>query len=278
LPQTAKRIMTRYWKPGTDFLRVIVDSVADSCEADDIIAVSEKAIAVAMGLVVDESQVRPGLLAKFLARIWMRLVWGYILGPICHLNAKTLWRLRRYPIPEGEAHKEVALKHAGFAQALLHYSEGGIDVTNLPYTLASLPLSNPMGVAEEVSAAIRANCGKEISVMLIDTDKTYSRHGIHLTCRPDALRGIRPLGLLAVILGRMLRWKARATPLAMRGRQLSLDETLEIANLADRAMGHGAGGTVWDMARRFRVGITEVTWEMLDRIPHYPIVRVRKID
>jgi F420-0:gamma-glutamyl ligase-like protein len=73
-------------------------------------------------------------------------------------------------------------------------------------------------------------------------------------------------------------WKARATPLAICGRKLSLEETLAIADAADRAMGYGAGRTVWDMARRFRVGLAEVSWEMLDRVRHYPIVLVRKIE
>lgn len=278
MPLIAKRIRTRYWRPRDDFLKIIVDSIADYCRDGDIIAVSEKAISVAMGRVVDEAQVRPTLLAKVLARIWTRFVWGYVLGPLCRLSAKTLWRLRRYPIPQGEAHKEVALRHAGFRQALLHYSEGGIDVTNLPYALASLPLSNPQEVGERVLGAVQKACGEEVSVMIVDTDKTYSREGIHVTPRPNALRGIRQLGLLAFMLGRMLSWRPRATPLAICGRTLSVEEALAVADAAERARGPGAGRTVWDMARRFRVGLTQVTWEMLERVEHHPIVLVRKVE
>jgi F420-0:gamma-glutamyl ligase-like protein len=53
-------------------------------------------------------------------------------------------------------------------------------------------------------------------------------------------------------------------------------EALAVADAADRARGYGAGRTVWDMSKRFGVDFTEVTWEMLDRVQHYPIVLVRK--
>jgi F420-0:gamma-glutamyl ligase-like protein len=275
---STRRIKSKYWRPGDDFLKIIVDSITEFCEDGDIIVLSEKAVSVALGRVVDEAREHPRLLAKVLARIWMRYVWGYVLGPMCHFSTKTLWRLKRYPIREGEAHKEVALRHAGLRQALLHYSEGGIDVTNLPYAFASLPLENPEEIGEMVLGAVKKACGREVSVMIVDTDKTYSWNRLHLTSRRTAVRGVRALGLLALMLGRVFGWKARATPLTICGRKLSLEETLAIADAADRAMGYGAGRTVWDMARRFRVGLAEVSWEMLDRVRHYPIVLVRKIE
>jgi F420-0:gamma-glutamyl ligase-like protein len=240
--------------------------------------VSEKAVSVAMGRIVDESKVRPGFMAKLLVRIWMRLVWGHFLGHFCHLNNQTVRRLRRYPIPEGEAHKEVALRYAGVGQSLLHYSEGGIDVTNLPYSLAALPLSNADEVAAKLYIAVKNGCGKYASVMITDTDKTYSVRSLHITPRPSVIRGIRSLGLFALVFGRSFRCTARATPLAVCGRSMSVEDALVIADVADRARGFGAGRTVWDMARRFRVGLTDVTWEMLDRVEHYPIVIVRKAD
>ena len=273
----AKPIRTKYWRPGDDFAKIIVDSIASYCKDGDTIAISEKAVSVAMGLVVDESGASPSLMAKVLARIWMRLVWGYILGPLCRLRRKTLLRLRWYPIPEGEAHKEIVLRYAGFGQSLLHYSEGGIDVTNLPYALAALPLPNPEEVAAMLLQAVKKASGKEATVMITDTDKTYSRNSTHITPRPRAIPGIRSLGLFALIVGRLRRWTARATPLAVCGRSLTVEDALSFANAADRARGFGAGRTVWDMARRFHVGLMDVTWEMLDRVEHYPIVIVREL-
>jgi len=273
-----RRISSKYWRPGDDFLKIIAKSVDGFCEDGDIIVVSEKAISVARGRVADEAHVRPGLLAKFLVRIWMRVIWGYVLGPLCGFRTKTLWRLKRYPIREGEAHKQIALQHVGLWQALLHYSEGGIDVTNLPYALASLPLDNPEEICEMVREAIVKACGNEVSVMIVDTDKTYSWNRLHLTSRRSTVRGLRALGLLALMLGRMFGWEAQATPLAMCGGNFSPEETLAVADAADRAMGYGAGRTVWDMARRFRVGFADVSWDMLDRVQHYPIVLVRNVE
>jgi F420-0:gamma-glutamyl ligase-like protein len=278
LPLIAKPIRTRYWRPGDDFLRIIVDSIASDCENGDTVVISEKAVSVAMGRVVDESSASPSLMAKVLARVWMRLVWGYVLGPLCRLRRKTLWRLRWYPIPEGEAHKEIVLRYAGLGQSLLHYSEGGIDVTNLPYALAALPLPNPEEVGAILLKAVKKACGKEATVMITDTDKTYSRNSTHITPRPRAITGIRPVGLLALIVGRLLRWTARATPLAVCGRSLTIEDALAVAEVADRARGFGAGRTVWDMASRFHVGLMDVTWEMLDRVEHYPIVIVREVE
>jgi F420-0:gamma-glutamyl ligase-like protein len=277
LPLIAKPIRTKYWRPGDDFLKIIVSSVSDFCQDGDFVVVSEKAISVAMGRVVDESKVYPSLMAKALARIWMRLVWGHFLGRLCHLGKKTLRRLRGYPIPEGESHKEIALRYAGLCQSLLHYSEGGIDVTNLPYAFAALPLVSLDDVVMKLLQTLRAGCGRDVTVMITDTDKTYSLRGRHVTSRPSAIRGIKSLGLFALVLGRAFRWTARATPLAVCGRSINVEDALAVADVADRARGFGAGRTVWDMARRFHVGFMGVTWEMLDRVEHYPIVIVRKV-
>jgi F420-0:gamma-glutamyl ligase-like protein len=274
----AKPIRTRYWRPGDNFLKIVTDSVAKHCKIGDIVVISEKALSVAMGRIVDESNVHPSLMAKLLARVWMRFVWGYVLGPLCHLSDKTLRRLRKYPLPEGEVHKEIVLRFAGFGQSLLYYSEGGVDVTNVPYALAVLPLSDPEEVGEMLRKAAKEACSKEVTVMITDTDKTYSRNRVHLTPRPGAIRGVRQMGLLALILGRGLRWTARATPLAISGTSLAVEDALAVADVADRARGFGAGRTVWDMAARFHVALTDVTWEMLERVEHCPIVLVRKVE
>ena len=278
LPLTAKPIRTKYWRPGDDFLRIIVSSVSGSCQDGDFVVVSEKAISVATGRVIDESKANPGLVAKALAKIWMRIVWGYLLGPLCHFSNKTLRRLREYPISEGEAHKQIALRYAGFGQSLLHYSEGGIDVTNLPYAYAALPITNASEIGLIVVHRVKEGCRKDVIVMITDTDKTYSSRGLYITSLPSAIRGIRSLGLLALVVGRAFRWTARATPLAVCGRPLNVEDALVIADLADEARGFGAGRTVWDMTRRFHVGLTEVTWEMLDQVEHYPIVLVRSVE
>jgi F420-0:gamma-glutamyl ligase-like protein len=271
-------IRTKYWRPGDDFMRIIVQSVAGLCEDEDIVVVSEKALSVALGQIVDESHLETSFTAVVLTKFWMRIVWGYVLGRICHLNRRTVWRLRYYPLPDGAAHKQLTIRQVGLRQSLLYYSEGGIDLSNLPYSFAALPLANPELECERLLNAITNSTKKRLSVMIVDTDKTYTHGKMYLTPRPAAIKGIKSLGVVALIVGRALRWNARATPLAVCGRGLSVEEALTVADAADKARGHGAGRTVWDMARRFGVGLREVTWEMIEQVPHRPIVLIRKTD
>jgi F420-0:gamma-glutamyl ligase-like protein len=269
-------LVTPYWKPGEDFLQMIVNSIRGKIEDGDFVTISEKAISTASGNVLDESMIRPSSLARFLAKYWMRLVWGYVLGPLCHLRKRTIKRLRTYPVREGSAHKQVALQYAGFLQALMHGSEGAIDGSNLPYSYVSLPLKNTQTIAQQIQNRIRAELGKEVTVMIIDTDKTYSLKNFHFTPRPKPIRGIHSCGgVLAYILGRFFKLKRRATPVAVAGSKLSTEEALRIAEIANRARGFGAGRTVWDMAGTFNVALTGVSWEMLSKIKHKPIVILR---
>ena len=181
---SVKAIQTEYWMPGSDYLNIIASALRGRVNDGDIIVVSEKALTVAKGLIVDESRVKPGLLAKILARLWMRIIWGFFLGRICRLKEENVQRLRNYPTKEGSAHKQLALLHANFLQALLWGSEGGIDGSNLPFAYISLPLDDPQAVAEEIRLHLRNRLGKKVTVMIVDTDKTYSFRNFHFTHRP----------------------------------------------------------------------------------------------
>jgi len=266
-------IATPYWKPGEDLLQMIISSVRGKIEDGDFVTISEKAISTALGNILDESIIRPSLLARFLAKYWMRLVWGYVLGLLCHLRKETIRRFRAYPIREGSAHKQVALQYAGFLQALMHGSEGAIDGSNLPYSYVSFPLKDAQAVAEQIQKRIKAELGKKVIVMIIDTDTTYSLRKFHFTPRPKPIRGIHSCGgAIAYLLGRFFKLKRRATPIAIAGSKLSTKKALIIAEIANRTRGFGAGRTVWDMAETFNVALTGVTWEMLCKIEHKPIV------
>jgi F420-0:gamma-glutamyl ligase-like protein len=270
-------VATPYWKPGEDFLQMILNSVRGKIDDGDLVTISEKAISTALGNILDESSIRPGLLARFLARYWMRLVWGYVLGPLCHLKKETIRRFRAYPIREGSAHKQVALRYAGFLQALMHGSEGAIDGSNLPYSYVSFPLKNAQAVANQIKSRIKAELGKKVVVMIIDTDKTYSLGNFHFTPRPKPIRGIHSCGgVVAYVLGRLFKLKRRSTPVAMAGSKLGTDKALTIAEIANRTRGFGAGRTVWDMAETFNVALTAVSLEMLSEIEHKPIVILRR--
>lgn len=266
-------IVTSYWKPGEDFVQATVNAIRGEVDDGDIVAISEKAISTALGNVLDEGIIRPCSLARFLAKYWMRLIWGYVLGPLCHLRKKTITRCRTYPVHEGSAHKQVALRYAGFLQALMYGSEGAIDGSNLPYSYVSFPLKNAQVIARQIRKRIEVELGKRVTVMIIDTDKTYSLRNFHFTPRPKPIRGIHSCGgAFAYIIGRFLKLKSRATPVAIVGSRLSTEKALAVAEIANRARGFGAGGTVWDMAEAFDVDLTGVTWEMLGKIEHKPIV------
>ena len=118
---------------------------------------------------------------------------------------------------------------------------------------------------------------KKVIVIIADTDKTYSFRNFHFTPRPNPMHGIHShWGVCAYTTGRIFKLKRRSTPLAVAGASLQAEEALKIAHIADRARGPGAGATVWDMAARFKVAVTDVSWNMLAQITHKPIVIVRK--
>ena len=273
----ALAVATKYWKPEEDYLNEIIKAVGEKVDDDDFVVVSEKALSTARNNILDENAVRAGFSAKLITRLWMRVGWGYFLGVLCHFGRRLLRRLREYPFETGSRHKQVALKHAGLFQALMFGSEGGIDGSNLPYSYVSLPLSEPSKLAEEIRQEIWLKLKKNVSVIIVDTDKTYSFRNFHFTARPKPIRGIHSFGgITAYIIGRMFKLRKRSTPLAVAGGRLQASEALKIANIADRARGPGSGATVWDMAARFKVAVNGVSWEMLSKIKHKPIVIVRK--
>ena len=270
-------VTTEYWKPGQNYLRIIVRSIDGKVADNDLIVVSDKAISTALNSIVDESRVKPGFSARFIAAFWMRTVWGYFLGPVCRLRTNLLKRLREYPLEKGSRHKQVALRQAGLLQALMFGSEGGIDGSNLPYAYVSISLKNAGWIALMIRRQIQLDLGKRVSVMIADTDKTYSFNSFHFTPRPGPIRGIHSFGgFLSYVSGRFFKLEKRSTPLAVSGNRLSMDEALHIAELANRSRGFGAGRTVWEMADNFQVGLTDVTWQMLERVKHKPIVIVRR--
>jgi F420-0:gamma-glutamyl ligase-like protein len=270
-------VTTRYWRPGDDYLKEIVESVKGRVADFDFVIVSEKAISTASKGVVDESKVMSGRNAEFLARFWMRLVWGYLLGPMCHLRKKLLFQLRNYPISMGSRHKQVTLEQAGMLQALMFGSEGGIDGSNLPYSYVCLPLSNASEIAEKIRSMILATLKRQVSVLVVDTDRTYSFLNFHFTPRPKAVKGVHSFGgVFPYVIGRFFRLKNTATPLALAGSSLPTEEVLRIAELANRARGFGAGRTVWDMAEKFAVPLDNTSWEMLETVKHKPIVILRR--
>ncbi|MCX8177591.1 MAG: coenzyme F420-0:L-glutamate ligase [Candidatus Bathyarchaeota archaeon] len=272
----ALAIVTGYWLPGTDYLSEIVAAVEGRVSDGDILVISEKALSIAMGRIIDEDKVKPSLNSRLIAEVWMPIVWGYILGPVCRLNSRLIKDLREYPRQLGGRHKQVALQYGGLLQALMFGSEGGIDGSNLPYSYVSLPLEDADALAERIHREILLKLGKQVNVMIVDTDTTFSFRNFYFTYRPRPMRGIHSIGgFLAYVVGRMFRLKRWATPLAVAGCRMSIEEALRVAYFANRVRGYGSGRTVWDMAEAFNVDLTGISWDMLKKVPHKPIVIIR---
>jgi F420-0:gamma-glutamyl ligase-like protein len=109
----ALALTTSYWKPSDNYTDKIIDALEGKIENNDFVVVSEKAISTAKGTILDESTIEPNLIARVIARFWMRIVWGYPLGILCRFGQRLLRRLREYPLESGSRHKQVALQHAG---------------------------------------------------------------------------------------------------------------------------------------------------------------------
>jgi len=274
----ALAITTKYWKPKTNYQNEIVYAVKNKVEDGDFVVVSEKAISTALNNIIDENNFAASNNAKFIATVWMHYVWGYCLGAVCFFGQRLLRRLRQYPVEVGSRHKQAALQYSGLLQALMFGSEGGIDGSNLPYSYMSLPLSKANSIAEQIRKQIQNKIDKKVIVLIVDTDKTYSFRNFYFTPRPRPIKGIYSQGgVIAYVVGRMLKLKRRPTPIGVAGIEIHAGEILKIANVSDRARGPGSGATVWDMAARFQVGTTEVSWDMLGKIKHKPIVIVRRV-
>lgn len=274
---TALAISTSYWKPNQPYLNRIVSALDGKIRCGDFVVVSEKALAIATGNIIDENVIKPSRNAKLIADFWMRRVWGYPLGFLCGFGLRLIRRLRNYPLKSGSRHKQLALEASGLPQALLFGSEGGIDGSNLAYSYVSLPLGNAEALAQQIQTHIQKYLGKNVCVIVADTDKTYRFRNFFFTPRPNPLKGIHSFGgVVTYVLGRMLGLKRSSTPLAIAGCMLSAGEALTITNIADHVRGAGSGATVWDMAARFHVEIDQVSWEMLGAVTHKPIVIVRK--
>ena len=273
----ALAVTTKYWKPKANYLSEIIKALTGRVDNDDFVVISEKAVSTALGNIADESLVPASLNATLIAKLWMRYIWGYVLGVSCRFGQRLLQRLRAYPVDAGSRHKQFALQQAGLLQALMFGSEGGIDGSNLPFSYVSLPLKNAYADAEAIQQRVWLELHKKVVVIIVDTDKTYSFRNFHFTPRPNPMRGIQSRGdICAYVTGRLLKLKRRSTPLAVAGCCLQAEEALKIACIAERARGAGAGATVWDMAARFKVAVTDVSWSMLAQVKHKPVVVVRR--
>ncbi|MGB9937655.1 MAG: coenzyme F420-0:L-glutamate ligase [Methanobacterium sp.] len=268
-------VKTSYIKPNESY-DIIIENSKDLVKNGDFLVISETPISISQGRLVDESLFKPSLLAIFLTDIWSKYLWGYILGPLFGIKKRTINNLRKLPA-KARSHKEVVLKYYGIKHALKPASEAGIDLSNAPGTYVSLLPDKPSDVALDIAGKISNNVGKEVIVVIIDTDATYEFRDKLLTSLPIAADGIKSdLGIFGYVLGRFGKIKG-PTPLGV-SRNFEIEEIMKVAKIADdyQTENENNMATVYDMKDVFDGEVDGVTIDMLSSIEHMPAVIVRK--
>lgn len=264
-------IETGYIKPNED-LSSIINPAIELMEDGDYLVIAETPISVSQNRLVDESKYTPSLKAKFLTTVWSKYLWGYVFGPILGIKERTIKNLRRLP-EETKAHKEVVLQLYGLKHALKPASEAGIDLSNAPGTFVSLLPENPEKVAKEIKNEI----GKNVCVMIIDTDATYMKNGKYFTGLPIAIDGIdADNGFFGYVRGQLCE-NMGSTPLGC-SEEIDVETALKIANIAEdyqRSLSTEMK-TIHSVKEVLGSEIDEVTIEALDSITHTPAVIIRK--
>lgn len=264
-------IETGYIKPNEN-LNSIINPAKEIMEDGDYLVIAETPVSVSQGRLVDESRYSPSLKAKFLTTVWSKYLWGYVFGPILGIKKRTIKNLRRLP-KETYAHKEVVLQLYGLKHALKPASEAGIDLSNAPGTCVSLLPENPQKVAKQLKAEI----GKNVCVMIIDTDATYKKNGKYFTGLPIAIDGIEAnKGIIGYVKGQ-LGENMGSTPLGC-SENISVEEGLKIANIAEDYQKSLATemSTIHSVKSVLGTDESSVTIEALDSITHTPAVIIRK--
>ena len=264
-------IETGYIKPNEN-LNSIINPAKEIMEDGDYLVIAETPVSVSQGRLVDESRYSPSLKAKFLTTVWSKYLWGYVFGPLLGIKKRTIKNLRRLP-KETYAHKEVVLQLYGLKHALKPASEAGIDLSNAPGSCVSLLPENPQKVAKQLKAEI----GKNVCVMIIDTDATYKKNGKYFTGLPIAIDGIEAnKGVIGYVKGQ-LGENMGSTPLGC-SENISVEEGLKIANIAEDYQKSLTTemSTIHSVKSVLGTDESSVTIEALDSITHTPAVIIRK--
>lgn len=264
-------IETGYIKPNED-LSSIIEPAKKLMKDGDYLVIAETPISVSQNRLVDEAEYTPSLTAKFLTTVWSKYLWGYVLGPVLGIKKRTIKNLRKLP-EETKAHKEVVLQLYGLKHALKPASEAGIDLSNAPGTCVSLLPDNP----ERVARQIKDEIGKDVCVMIIDTDATYMKNGKYFTGLPIAIDGIdADNGFFGYLKGQLSE-NMGSTPLGC-SEKIDVETALKFANIAEdyqRSLSTEMK-TIHSVKAVLGTEMDEVTVEALDSITHTPAVIIRK--
>lgn len=271
----------RYWFPGTDVAREIINFYGNKIENGDTIIISDKALSIALGNIYDESVVDVDPMTIAMTFLTSRILWGRLLKTL-FINIDTIRLMNEVPIELLAKHKKLALSIGGLRHFLKPVSEAGIDTVNLPYYYVSIPLiKNIDRIVNEIRRSVEEKLSVNINVLVIDTDRCFvpkNARSIALSTRPSSVRGVIDLGVIAYILGKAFRdfFERFPTPTAYSGIELDLYTLLRLARIAERFRSHGAGRNIIEMTRVLNVEhFKSITWTSLRKVKHYPIIVLR---
>jgi len=268
-------IKTTYIEPN-ESLNKLINTVLSNCENEDYLIIAETPISVSQGRLVDENNYHPSLKSKFLANVWSKYIWGYFLGPLLGIKKRTIKNLRKLP-QEAEKHKELVLDLYGWKHALKPASEAGIDLSNAPGTYVSLLPENPEKVAKEIAKTIKDESGKDLTVLIIDTDATYKIHNTYFTGLPIAIDPIKKnQGVFGYFFGQ-LGSNEGSTPLGC-SEKIEIKEALKLANIAEEYQKslETAMETIYSAKNVLNSEYDEVSVNSLESIIHTPGVLLRE--
>ncbi len=270
-------IRTKYIKKGENPIPIIIEAIKKSnikLEDGDFIVLSEKMISTVEGRLVDEEKYNPSILA-YVSYYLSKYFWPYF-GKLIGVKEEKLKNLKNLPKRETLKHKEVVIREVGFIYALKPYAEGGVDLTNVPGTYASLLPKNPYIWAKNLRDEIRKVFNVDVNVMVADTDATYKVLNFYVTALPYAIEGIHCLGVFGFILGKIaeklkLGGFIGCTPLALAGDEKDIKKLIRIAFISDRV--HKTIKNMNEVYEKFNTYI--ITEEILEKLEHTPVVVVK---
>lgn len=267
----------RYWYPGTDVVNEIVNKYGMYIDNGDILVLSEKALAIALGNIYDENVIDADIFTKTATFFTMRILWGNILKFVFK-NPDIVKIIKSSPLNVIAVHKKLGLRYGGFKHFLKPISEAGIDTTNLPYKYVSLPLKNSFGMLNNIRMEVFRRLGKVVNILVIDSDKTFKPKKLRyiaFSTRISSVKGVIDLGAYAYFVGKVFKkyFTPYPTPVAYVGIDLSLPLILRIAKVCSKYMGSGLGRNFLEMVRNLNVeDFNKIKWIDMVKTYHYPAV------
>ncbi len=173
-------------KPGDDLVSLILEAAlkeAGGVRDGDVLVVASKVVSKAQGLLIKLDEVKPSKKAlkisrkigedpRFIQAVLDNSDEVLFALPFRNLVEKGIIDLRRFS-KNPEKAKEVVMKfpYTFFVKRGGQiYSDAGLDSSNHPEGVVSVPPKNPDEVAKQLRSRIRELSGKDVAVIISDTE------------------------------------------------------------------------------------------------------------